>query len=199
MAEGSVSLMACSQEFPNHAGIGDTAWPQTMAEFERLVDTMQDQLVRYAFRRLGNLGDAEDAVQEVFIKVYADRAKRRQVANVRAYLYRMASNHCSDLLRKRKIQIVSMEELHEDEMPVDFQNGVKEIDAAKDLQRIENMLGHIPPKQAEVVRLRLLDELSPTEIAKMLGTPLTAIKSRLRHGLEKLREMVVSSAGGKQP
>jgi hypothetical protein len=54
-------------------------WPQTVRDFEALVDAYQHELVRYAFSRVGNLQDAEDAVQEVLVRAYRDREKRTRV------------------------------------------------------------------------------------------------------------------------
>jgi RNA polymerase sigma-70 factor (ECF subfamily) len=63
------------------------AWPQTIAEFERLVEVTQDDLVNFAFYQLGNQADAEDAVQDVYVQAYRDRAKRKKITDVRPYLF----------------------------------------------------------------------------------------------------------------
>ena len=52
-------------------------WPQTIGDFRRLVETTQDELVHYAFYRLGNRADAEDTVQDVYVEAFRDREKRR--------------------------------------------------------------------------------------------------------------------------
>ena len=63
---------------PDSTDAWNRAWPQTRREFEALVDACLDRLVRYAFSRLGNLQDAEDVVQEVFVRSFADRSKRKK-------------------------------------------------------------------------------------------------------------------------
>src|ERR1043165_4065713 len=78
-----------------------TSWPQTIAEFDRLVAATQDELVHFAFYCLGNQADAEDAVQDVYVHAFQDRAKRRQVSDVRPYLFRMVRNRCTDMRRAR--------------------------------------------------------------------------------------------------
>jgi RNA polymerase sigma-70 factor, ECF subfamily len=177
---------------PVQSAVWETSWPQTVEEFDRLVVAFQDRLVRYAYRRLGNLGDAEDVAQEVFLRAYADRGQRKTVANVGAYLYRMAANLATDLVRRRKGQTVSLEEVSGIfEIPSQHPSACRIAAAAEEIQRIESLLRSVPRDQAEAIRLRVLDELPPRTIAEVLDCPLTTVKSRLRYGLEALREIVI--------
>ena len=179
------------QPTPPRTGTWEGDWPQTIPEFERLVEAFQDRLVRYAFCRLGDLGDAEDVAQEVFVRAYADRQRLQRVTRVTAYLYRMASNLCTDFLRRRKYQAVPLEEAEVEDIPAHQPNGSEAAAAAEELRRIEGALSRLPDRQAEVVRLRVFDELRLNEIAEALGCPLATVKSRLRYGLEKLRDIVL--------
>src|ERR1017187_1991093 len=81
---------------------GTVRWPQSVAEFERLVEAVQDELVHFAFCRLRSLEDAEDTVQDVLVRAYLEREKRRGVTGVRPYLFRMVANRCTDILRQRQ-------------------------------------------------------------------------------------------------
>ena len=58
-------------------------WPQTVEEFGRLVDATQNELVHFAFYRMGNRADAEDVVQDVYVQAFRDRTLRRHVTEVR--------------------------------------------------------------------------------------------------------------------
>ena len=180
-----------SERPPARPGEWEGSWPQTLADYERLVEAFQDRLVRYAFRRLGNLQDAEDVAQEVLVRAYGSREARRQVLCVSAYLYRMASNCCTDHLRMRGRRSISTEEMQVMQLPSRQPDGLQEAAAAEELRRIETLLRGIPAPQAAVVRLRVLDELHLNEIAEVIGCSLPTVKSRLRYGLEKLREIVV--------
>ena len=75
-------------EPPASAEAWEGPWPQSRDDFARLVDMYLDRLVRYAFRRLGSIEDAEDVVQEVFVRAFADRSKRKRTSGVAPYLYR---------------------------------------------------------------------------------------------------------------
>ncbi len=183
--------MEFDQESPPGPVTWDGPWPQTLDEFERLVETLQDRLVRHAFRRLGSLHEAEDAVQQVLVQAYANGTKGKKVTRVNAYLYRMLSNRCNDLLRKRSRQSIVLGQSATSEIPASQPDVSQAAAAAEELRGIDDLLRRLPPRQAEVVRFRVLDELRLAEIADVLGCSLATVKSRLRYGLEKLREIVL--------
>jgi RNA polymerase sigma-70 factor (ECF subfamily) len=181
------------------SAVWDAGWPQTIEEFERLVEAFQDRLVRYAYRRLGNLSDAEEIAQEVFLRAYADKDQRKTVANVSAYLYRMTGNLAMDLVRRRKGQTVSVEEVSRFfEIPSKHPDPFKVAAAAEEIQSVEQLLSHVRPEQAEAIRLRVFDELPPRVIAEVLGCRLATVKSRLRYGIDKLREIAARDWGKDQ-
>ena len=161
-------------------------WPQTPREFEALVDCLLDQLVWYAFRRLRDIGDAEDVVQEVLVRAYADRSKRRNVARVVPYLYRMVVNECTVRYRRTGNRPLSLESIGV-EQAADERNSLSVV---QELHWIEGLLSHLPHPQAEVIRLRVLDELTLAEIAEIVGCSLSTAKSRLCYGLQKLQRIV---------
>jgi RNA polymerase sigma-70 factor, ECF subfamily len=174
--------------------VWDAGWPQTLDGFEHLVDTFKDRLVRHAYRLVGNIADAEDVAQEVFVRSYADREGRAAVANVSAYLYRMTSNLAMDILRRQRGRTVSLDDAPAIlAIPSQRPDAMSIAAAAEGIQRAEQLLACVSPEQAEVIRLRVLDELPPREIAAFLGCTPAAVKSRLRRGMETLRETVTGN------
>lgn len=146
------------------------------------IDLWQDQLYRYAFYRLGNQADAEDVIQDAFLKV---AASGKLPHNPKAYLFRTVANLCADSLR-RDAQHQPIDE----RMPApSFQD---EAEAQDEQRRIARLLGSLQPRQAEVIRLHIHAGLKFTEIAEMLGEPATTIKSRFMSGIEKLRQMYIN-------
>ena len=89
----------------------NSPWPQTRTAVTALVDDFADRLVRYAFRQVGNLQDAEDVVQEVFVRAFGEQTKRSGISAAGPYLYRSVGNACTDLLRKRNRAAVYCEEI----------------------------------------------------------------------------------------
>ena len=179
--------------FTESAPSFDGPWPQTEAEFERLVDAYLDRLVRFALRRVGAVEDAEDIVQSVLTAAFRDRAKRRGVTTVGPYLYRSVGNACIDLLRKRNASAVFREEV---DMAALLAAGTQPADAATaadEWQRAAELLARLPQDQAEVIRLRVFDELRLSEIAEVVGCSVNTVCSKFRYGFQKLRPLLATS------
>jgi RNA polymerase sigma-70 factor (ECF subfamily) len=187
LRESTVDVQPDQSEASNALKHG---WPQSQSEAAVVVDAYADRLVRYAFRQLGNLQDAEDVVQDVFVRVFAERSHRAKVLAVGPYLYRSVANACTDLLRRRNCGAVFREEVGAREMltGADDPSVIAEVDES--LRRAEAMLSRLPKEQAQVIRLRVFDELRLNEIADALGCPVNTVCSRLRYGFQKLRGLM---------
>jgi RNA polymerase sigma-70 factor (ECF subfamily) len=161
--------------------------PRAPSEFADLVDGYADRLVRFAFRRLGNIQDAEDIVHDVFVRMFT--AERHDPIVLHGpYLFRSVGNACTDLCRRR----ARLDGLHDD-MAFDRLSSVgpgppEAAQIAEEQRRAEAMLTRLPPEQAETIRLRVFDGLSLNEIASVLDCPINTVSSRLRYGFQKLRE-----------
>jgi RNA polymerase sigma-70 factor (ECF subfamily) len=166
-------------------------WPQSSEEFSRLVDLYLARLIRYAFRRLGNLHDAEDVVQEVLVHAYADRGKHARISLIGPYLYKMTTNACTDHLRTRKRAEALSESFLAEATLSHIPDPSQSAAAREELNRAEELIQYLPQKQAEVVRLRVFDALQIHEIAEIVGCSPNTVGSRLRYGFRKLREIVI--------
>ncbi|MBI4877062.1 MAG: RNA polymerase sigma factor [Acidobacteria bacterium] len=165
------------------------SWPQSIREFEALVDTYQHRLVQFAFCRLQSLADAEDVVQDVLVQAYREREKRKDVGNVAAFLYRMVANRSTDVARRRKHAAAPLEGVE-----IAAPEGVA-AESATQQRRIEGLLGRLPARQAEVIRLRVYGELPFEAIAQAAGCTVPTVKSRFRYGIQKLRRILKRSGG----
>ena len=170
----------------------NSPWPQTRAAVTALVDDFADRLVRYAFRQVGNLQDAEDVVQEVFVRAFGEQTKRSGISAAGPYLYRSVGNACTDLLRKRNRAAVYCEEI-DIEAVLGLTNGPAEaVRAAESMRRAEALLQELPTEQAETVRLRVFDGLRLNEIAQVAGCSINTVSSRLRYAFQRLRSLVAA-------
>lgn len=162
----------------------DTAWTATLREERRA-------MLRYAVYRLGNAADAEDAVQDVCLKLWS-RQQTEQPApapvSLRGYLYRSLANLCTDRLRKK----TGLPDVPLAEIPAP-EDGPDE-NFEQELRRITALLRAIPDEQAEVIRLRIYGEQSFAEIAEILGVPVTTVKSRFQYGIGKIRRQLSAGA-----
>jgi RNA polymerase sigma-70 factor, ECF subfamily len=175
-------------------GTGQRDWPRARSELVSLVEDYADMLVWHAFRLIGSMPDAEDVVQDVFIRLFST-SPREEVVSIRAYLYRAVGNACTDLLRSRTRSARRSEPVDLDRLATVADGPPEAAQAVEESNRIEALLGRLPREQAEAVRLRVFDGLQLDEIAEVLGCPINTVSSRLRYGFQKLREAVGREGG----
>ena len=154
----------------------------TTQQLGEWVDEWQESLFRYAFFKVGNRADAEDVVQDAFLKAASTPAA---IKNPKAYLFRTVTNGCIDSM-KRKSKLLPIEQ----RMTAPSQSD--EFEAQQEQQRIAQLLGRLPDKQAEVIRLHIHANLKFTEIAEVLEIPATTVKSRFTSGIERLKQLFIN-------
>lgn len=150
-------------------------------QIEKLIDELQDGLFSFAFFRLGDEKEAEDVVQEVFIRYFKENQKKL-IAYPKAWLYKSLHRLCIDHVRKRPpTKLVSLEVINnkEDENHQELYH---------EYLRIEQLLAPLPDEQATIVKMHFTDDLTFSEISDILGISRDTVKSRYRYAMEKLRK-----------
>lgn len=166
--------------------------------FAELVERHHRRLLRVCERLLGDAEDARDAVQEVFLKVMVKAGGFRPKALVSTWLYRVAVNHCLNVLRRRRLRRwVSLSPAEGEEAaapldPAEERAGPdRELEARRRWARVQRAIADLPASQRAVLVLARFEELSYKEIAETLGITLGAVESRLfraMRALEKAQE-----------
>jgi RNA polymerase sigma-70 factor (ECF subfamily) len=187
-------LAAASADRSRPPEAGQRAWPKARSELACLVEDYADLLVWHAFRLLGSMPDAEDVVQDVFVRIFAT-GPREEVASIKAYLYRAVGNACTDLLRSRTRSARRREPVDIDRIATVADGPPDVAQAVEESARVEALLARLPLEQAEAIRLRVFDRLRLDEIAEVLDCPINTVSSRLRYGFQKLREAVGREGG----
>ena len=140
-----------------------------------------DYLVRFAFFRLADRAEAEDAVHDAVLRLLEHDSKSLRPSAVRMYLFRTVYNICNDAAR----QYVRRPE------PVDSSDipdpGGEDAADIAEAERIAALLAVLPEREREVVRMNVVDELSFVEISRILCIPQSTAKSRFRAGMARLR------------
>ena len=147
---------------------------------EAVIEQNQDYLFRFAYFRIGNREDAEDIIQDVFLKLFEKEFIIENDESMRMYLYRMVYNACNDWYRHKQQEPIPLEQ-------VQMADDEDEKALKEEYIRIWKMLSVLPADQADVITMHLIDGLTFVEIAKVTGTPETTIKSRFKSGIDKLR------------
>jgi RNA polymerase sigma-70 factor (ECF subfamily) len=163
----------------------------TTSEFERLALPHLALLYRVAYRLAGNRADAEDLVQDAFLRAYQGFHGFRYGTNFRAWLLTILRHAHIDRLRKLAAA-PPMEPWEKAEQVLDGSHqGADLIERALDdavEDEIEQALNSLPIQQRLAVILADQEEMSYEEIAGVLGCPVGTVRSRLHHGRAMLRQ-----------
>lgn len=161
--------------------------------FDVLVRRYKDQLLNYVFRFVGNRVDAEDIVQETFLRVYKNKHYYKEIAKFSTWVYTIAGNLAKTELRRRKRRkIFSVSNFVNEERDFDIpdtaHNPEKEVDSSMKDDVIQRTIEKLPPKFKEVILLRDVQGFAYEEISQILNIPLGTVKSRVNRGRLKLQE-----------
>lgn len=150
----------------------------------RIIEDNLDYLVRFAYYRLSNRVEAEDVVYEAVLKILEREAADIQPESVRMYLFRTVHNLCLDRSREKGREPVSLESIDIEDTP----DSVLDLEEA---DRINACLERLPSREADVIRMNVIDGLSFVEISAILSIPQSTAKSRYKSGMEKLRKQFI--------
>lgn len=166
------------------------------AEFARVVDAYYTIIYRLALKILGNSQDAEDVLQETFIKAYRHISGFNGHSKLSTWLYRIATNEALMLIRRQKPGFVSidepMEDLDADQEPLQIEDWCclpeKELLSSEARIYLDKAIDKLPASLRVVFVLRDIQGLSTLESAEVLDLSETAVKTRLSRARLRLRE-----------
>ena len=155
--------------------------------FGSLYEATSRKLFSVCMRMLQNRADAEEALQEVYVKIWKNAASyRADIARPMTWLITIARNHALDVLRRRR---QASEELEEAEDVADPAAGPEgEAIRASEGRRIEDCMRLLEEDRASAVRSAYVEGMSYLELAGRFGVPLNTMRTWLRRSLLKLRE-----------
>lgn len=165
-------------------GIGDEA------DFEKLFRQFHPSLCRYAFTIVKDVEEAEEIVQEVFVRIWDKRAQIEFTVSAKSYLYRAVHNACLNLLSKNKKEVrmdeVPLKIVHQSATPTaDFQT--RELEA-----EIEKALDQLPEQCRKVFELSRYGNLKYREIAEMQNISVKTVENQMGKALRILREQLAA-------
>lgn len=149
-------------------------------DLEQTIEKYSDLIYRTNFLILRNPHDAEDVMQETFIKYMRTDVEFRDEEHKKAWLLKVSQNKCKDMLRFHKVHAyISYEEIQEYIISDDFVD-VEDIEEVIDIAKLSY-------KYKTVILIHYIEGYSVKETAEILGLTETAVKSRLKRAREKLK------------
>jgi len=166
------------------------------AEFARLVDAYYTVIYRLALKISGNPQDAEDILQETFIKAYKHLSGFNGRSKISTWLYRIATNEALMLIRRQKPGFISIDEPVEnteaEQGPLQIEDWCclpeKELLSSEAQVYLDKAIDKLPTSLRVVFVLRDIQGLSTLETAEVLDLSETAVKTRLSRARLRLRE-----------
>lgn len=161
------------------------------AAFGKLVEAYQGPVYNLAYRMLNNAKEAEEAAQEAFIRVYTRLDSYDPKRKFSTWVLSITSNYCIDLIRKRRAVLLSIDEplpSHPSLMAEREQQPESQAVTSEREAMVQELLQTLPDEYRQAVVLRYWYEHSYEEIAEVMQTSVSAIKSRLFRARKMLAE-----------
>ncbi|MDR1055297.1 MAG: sigma-70 family RNA polymerase sigma factor [Prevotellaceae bacterium] len=156
-------------------------------EFNITVLPLQDKLFRFAVSILKNINNAEDALQEVLIKLWERKDDLSKYNSVEAFAMRMMKNHCIDRLRRVNNNIdINDNLLDKNEVTPERQTVLKDT-----INLAYRLIEQLPPTQQMIMRLRDVEEYDLNEIAEIMEMNPNAVRTNLSRARQTVREQLL--------
>jgi RNA polymerase sigma-70 factor (ECF subfamily) len=152
--------------------------------FAQLVDALYPRSMRFALHMVGNREDAEEAVQDTFVRVYHNLGRFRDDARFEPWLFRILANRCRSLIVKRKRHSVLIQYGDVPERAGAVTNTMDGRDWTEEIHRV---LDTLPAEQREAFLLRHVEDMAYEDIAAVTGVGLSALRMRVKRACDVLR------------
>jgi RNA polymerase sigma-70 factor (ECF subfamily) len=153
--------------------------------FKKVFLPYHKKLYRIAYRFLENQADAEDMVQETYIKLWQTREELESLINPESFAVTLLKNNCLDFLRKVKPDFSRIQEVNIPEM--DSLAG--QIENRDQLEHIQIIMSQLPVQQKQIIQLKIWDNLPDEEIEKQTGLKKGNIKVIVSRARKTIKEL----------
>ena len=164
------------------------------AAFEQIMIHSQQRVMAMSWRILGNEADARDASQEVFLRVYKYLGSFKQDQDFFAWVYSITVNVCRDMLKKRQHESDRFHALEADssgdilEIPFEHEDAEQTLIQAQRRELIARAIATLPFKERASIVLRDVEGLSTDEVARVLKSSSTTVRSQISSARRKIRD-----------
>ena len=167
--------------------------------FGKLVERYETKVYSLAMKMLRNPEDAEDVLQDTFLRAYRGIKSFQGNSTFSTWIYRITANSALMRLRKKQLPTVSIDDADERETPIniaDWSPGPVEQLLTQETQKaMGEAIDALPPEFKQVFILRDVEELSNAEVAEILDLSVAAVKSRLHRARLKVRNRLALHFG----
>ena len=162
----------------------------TQTEFLNIVMHFKDKVFLFAKRLLISTEEAEDATQEVLLKLWNNKKKMREYKNVEAFSMTMTKNFCFDKLKSKQAQNLKIVHSNYEDGNTSLQ---KQVELNDSVDWVSKIIEELPEQQRMIIQLRDIEEYDYDEIAKMLDMNNTAVRVNLSRARKTIREKLTNT------
>ena len=162
----------------------------TQADFTNLVLPFKDKVFRLAKRLLVSREEAEDATQEILLKLWNKKQDIEKYRNTEAFAMTMTKNFCLDRLKSKQAQNLKIVHSNYTDNSSSLQ---KQVEARDSMDWVSKIIEDLPEQQKMIIQLRDIEQYDFAEIAKMLEMKETAIRVNLSRARKTIREKLTNT------
>ena len=157
-------------------------------EFLNLVMPFKDKVFRFSKRLLVSTEEAEDATQELYLKLWRNREKISSYKNVEAFAMTMTKNYCFDRLKSKQASNLSLVHSNYKEKGTSLD---KKTELSDSVSIVHQLIAKLPEQQRMIIQLRDVEQYEYEEIGKMLDIKQTAVRVALSRARKVIREELI--------
>ena len=157
--------------------------------FNLLVREYQERIYWHVRKMVIDHDDADDLVQEIFVKVWKNLSKFREDSKLYTWVYRIATNECLNFLKKKKRRFFMPIHDLEGELTEKL-TSTSSISGDEVQMKLQKALLKLPDKQRMVFNMKYYDDMKFTDIAEITGTSVGALKANYHHAVKKIEEFI---------
>lgn len=164
--------------------------------FSLIVEKFQDPIHKFCFHLLSSIEDAKDATSEVFMKTFLNLARYDENQQFSNWLFRIAYNHCVDILRKKKRERKFLQSQFSSAKADQYRKPNIETHYLDNTekQKLNNAIRKLPHKYLTSLLLRYQFELPYAEIAQVMNKPISSVRILIFRGKKELRKIMEQGA-----
>lgn len=160
------------------------------SDFLKVVLPFKDKVFRLAKRLLISKDEAEDATQELYLKLWKSKEKIAEYKNVEAFAMTMTKNYCYDRLKSKQASNLTLVHSNYKEKETSLD---KKIEHEDSVSKVHQLIEKLPENQKIIIQLRDIEEYNFDEICKMVEMKPTAVRVALSRARKTIREQLIKT------
>lgn len=159
-------------------------------DFNIQIASIKDKVFRFARKILDSHEDAQDVVQDLFVKLWQMRSELSRYDSLEAFSIRVTRNMCLDKLRHEKQKTQKLQVVYKNQTTADYTDHFEHKDAS---DIVKNMIQELPEKQRMIIHLRDVEEMDYEEIAEIMEIEINAVRVNLSRARKTIKEKLIKT------